>query len=166
MNVSTILSGLFGRLAGGVAIPPTRDILPDLENVGQTKMLGYLPLSSIEEFCTKECDQLIAEAKAKNLAAVKFSRYQTTDYSGSLYIYDREKLQEFLNEPYNHAILKKSRWPTDADKFVVKVASVEARNPSPLYNLIAFAFGHTGEQYNNRPVYDGGESGARAFIRA
>lgn len=123
-----------------------RALLDDIELVGEKKLLGYLPLSTIRDICHEDPHVLQSRAEAKGLKTLLLKSGECDIASGALYVYDPVKLQEFLLIPQNKAILEQNGWPVAVDGFVNNVVRVLAKDEA-LYDLIALAFS------DKRPCY-------------
>lgn len=121
-------------------------LLNQLRRVGQEKLLGYLPLSTITDICHEDPKALQREAEGKGLKTLLLKYEECHIASGALYIYDPEKLQAFLLLPENKSILERNDWPTQVADFVVQVAQVVAED-RPLFDLIALAFNDPRPEY-------------------
>jgi len=114
-------------------------LLKDLNQVGEKKLLGYLPLGTIRDICGEDPVALQKQAEARGLKTLLLSSRECDVASGALYVYDSEKLQKFILVPQNKEILERNNWPTDVDGFVKNITCVLASD-EPLYDLIALCF--------------------------
>ncbi len=112
--------------------------LGNIRNVGPGKSVGYLPIETITDYCGSSAEQLINESRAKGFEAKIFIGQEWPGHQGSLFVYDRNALQELLNK--NREILLQAGWPTEADTFVANL-HIQVPIGTPLYKLIAQAFG-------------------------
>ena len=112
------------------------EFLQDLYQVGPSKPLGYLPLTTIQ-VSGVSVDQLIAWAQSQNLKHKLLSEKQCDIAGGALYIWSSQSVQKLLDD--NLSILKQSNWPIHDDAFVHKVANHLAKQPS-LYELVGVMF--------------------------
>jgi len=98
--------------------------LDDLLNVGKTKSLGYLPLSTIQQVCGASVEELIRYAESHNLGWVLLSKWRCSIASGALYFYDEPSLTAILNR--NHACLSRAGVPTrNIEKYIKYISRVE-----------------------------------------
>jgi hypothetical protein len=111
----------------------------DLLDVGKTKALGYLPISSIEEIGDKEAeDDLITWAEENNF---KHKTIHGGDvYFGALYIWDEQMLQNLLNKHKN--ILEKAGIPTNTDDYVdyIEHETVDQNKYPVAYRIVGITF--------------------------
>jgi hypothetical protein len=122
--------------------------LDDIQNVGITKLLGYLPLCTIiEEGVTVE--QMIDEAESRGMKIFLFAQENCKVFSGALYVADIESLNIFLNQPKQRNILKRNKWPTDATAYVNMIASHFAHTPK-LFELVALTFQDKRAEFQSR----------------
>jgi len=102
----------------------TLNYLDDLLNVGKTKSLGYLPLSTITDICKSSVKELIEYADKNNLEWVLFSKWSCSIHSGALYLYDRAKLSAILEK--NQSALTKANVPTNSVfQYIQHISRVE-----------------------------------------
>lgn len=73
------------------------DIFNDLINVGNTKALGYLPLSTIEDF-GGSIDELLNYAKFNNIKYLLLEQFECKIVSGALYFYDDKWLKNMVEQ--------------------------------------------------------------------
>ncbi|GEM_PF-5209942 len=141
--------------------------LDDLTLVGERKLLGYLPLSTIFENCRADPHDLLKAAEAKGLKALILGKEETYIPSGALFVYDPLKLQDYLLVQQNRDILERNGWPTDAADFVKSVAaffvdparsSFDLANRKTLCDLIALTFNDPRPEYQNFKQYPEGPS--------
>lgn len=78
----------------------------DLLNVGKTKMIGYLPLMTIENqgYALKD---LFQYARENNIEYYCFKDGEIPIFSGALYFADIEKIEKFINFPEFNEIFEK-----------------------------------------------------------
>ena len=94
-----------------------QQLLNHLELVGDTKPVGYLPLSTLVEICGVDPESKKAELEAKGLVVHKFNYPEETGVdSGALYAYSHEALSRILQS--NRQILEQNGWPVEPDEFV------------------------------------------------
>ena len=113
--------------------------LKDLRQVGPSKSVGYLPLSTIRNFAHLSPESVAAQATANGLTAVEFSSKRCCIKSGALYVYDPAALARLL---LAHAdVLEANDFPLDPDRFVAHIAKTWFRQNHPAHSVIAQAFG-------------------------
>lgn len=117
-----------------------KNMLDDLYNVGNSKMLGYLPLRTLTDICKKNLDELKQELNDKGLYVKIFLPDECDIFSGAMYVADLNQLQNFLSSHDQKKILDSEKWPHEAKLFVNKVATVNAKNETDLSLLIAMTF--------------------------
>lgn len=131
------------NLLSNVELYNDRNLFNDLLNVGTKKLVGYLPLSTIEKY---------GGMNAKNLLIkwAELSEYESSikDYkdgfcctsSGALYIYDKPNLQKFLDK-YSE-ILKKANVPIDADEYIdyIEYNTIQNEKFPEAYKIIGMSF--------------------------
>jgi hypothetical protein len=115
------------------------EILNSLLLVGPRKAVGYLPLNTIRKVLHMDLQSLVREATAKGLSAVVLEPDRCCIKSGALYVYDSGSLLDVLEA--SRIVLSKHGWPTDADGFIIRVASEWLEEASPIYPVIRQAFG-------------------------
>ncbi len=72
--------------------------MKDLSNVGKKKLVGYLPIQTIEQYGGADAMKNIKGwAKANHLSYRKFSERNCHIGSGAVYLWDTTKLFEFLH---------------------------------------------------------------------
>jgi len=121
----------------------------DLRNVGPQKPLGYLPLTTIEADCGLRVDQVVTEMADKGLVTRTFKAGACNIESGALYVYHPAALKSVLHQ--HRKVLQEAGWPTDADGFVIAVATRIARPETVLYDAVADAFAdHNNPNRNDR----------------
>lgn len=102
----------------------------DLMAVGTDKLVGYLPLKTLDVY-RQDPEQVREELMRRGLTVAV--------HRGHLYAYDRPALATLLQA--NESIVRSARWPTDPDAFVKNLNRKLAPLGSPLFRLIADAFG-------------------------
>lgn len=115
------------------------DMMGDLYNVGKSKMLGYLPLTTVKELLEQNLDNLKKTLIDRGLFVHIFEHNECNIAGGAIYVADLKQLQEFLFVPEQKNILDIMQWPSDAKLFINKVANEHAEY-EPLYDLIAMTF--------------------------
>jgi len=118
-------------------------LLSDLYNVGESKMLGYLPLRTITNYYGQDLGQVQKKLSQKHAAGLRVFLLDESECfiaSGALYVAQIDKLQEFLSAPEQQRILDAASWPSDATLFVTRVANEDAPYETELYHLIAMTF--------------------------
>ena len=125
--------------------------MSDIRDVGEKKILGYLPLATISDICGEDPLAIEIESQSRGLRTLYLSEAECSVYTGALYVYDHDGLQAFLNHPNNKKILEEHDFPVCADTFVEKIASkmVCYDRQRPLYDLIALAFHDPREEYQS-----------------
>ena len=127
----------------------------DIRLVGERKLLGYC---SLDDMIKKGGDghpqALQKEAEEKGLETFVLDEDEDNAHSGTLFVYDPLKLQDYLLIPQNKAILEDYNWPSDANAFARKV-SVDSGHKGALYDLIAFTFNDPRPEYQNFLKYSG-----------
>ncbi|MBI2640202.1 MAG: hypothetical protein HYW90_04945 [Candidatus Sungbacteria bacterium] len=114
--------------------------LEQIRNLGSHKPMGYLPIDSLSLYFHSSVEQEIERARQKGFRYLILSSKECDiGYEGALFIYDASSLEQLLEK--NKEILVKSRWPTDPEAFVRKVASEFAGEGTKLRKVIDQAFG-------------------------
>lgn len=123
--------------------------MADLLGVGQTKLMGYLPLETLRELCDEDPLVVREQLIERGLSTFYFDEGECNVSSGALYAYDVKHLQEFLDMPEHTAILDKYGWPRDAEGFLLHTIHTLAPSETrpDLYDLIALAYN------DKRPFY-------------
>jgi len=118
------------------------ELMRDLLEVGQTKVLGYLPQSTLRDICGVEPAALQQQLEARGLKTLLLRQDECQVGSGALYAFDEKAMAAFLTRPQNAATLAEYGWPQQPEAFVLKTATEVARveTKRPLYDLIALAY--------------------------
>lgn len=115
-------------------------LLNDLYQVGPQKPLGYLPIDTLIDICKVNPEHLEQELQNKGLKTLKLNEKESNvAYHGALFTYDENALQKLLNE--HHDVLEQAGWPSDSESFVRNLRIRVSNDNTPLFNLIADAFG-------------------------
>lgn len=112
--------------------------LDDLRLVGPHKPLGYLPSPYIEELGSS-VESMRQECEAKGLCTWESHPETSNDFYGALYVYDAQVLQQLLDR--KKSVLIEAGWPLVAEAFVIEASRRGAAAYTPLFDLIADAFG-------------------------
>lgn len=108
-------------------------MMEDLWDVGPTKPLGYLPVTTIEA-CGAVVADVLKSLQQRGLWAQVLD--QGLVVGGALYASDLSALQKLLDG--QKAMLKDVRWPLRAEQFIKYVATVQVADSAS--TLIAIAF--------------------------
>lgn len=114
--------------------------MSDLFRAGAQKPLAYLPLRTIRDVCGY--DPSFMQDVLENdwgLKTAVFESEKTWVESGALFVWHEASLRHFLNNRKD--LLEKERWPKDPHEFVCHVAYKPVAPKTPLFDLIADAFG-------------------------
>lgn len=131
------------------------DLLNDLRLVGETKPLGNMPVDTLISY-GQNPDGMIQEAKNRGLSALMYQPDHT--HYQELVVYDPQALGLLLD--HNRALLEKYQWPIDPEGFARKTSTEIIPAGTPLYDLIADAFGDTDNPGRmGRQETDAAESG-------
>ena len=115
-------------------------LLDDLLNVGSDKPMGYLPLSTLRDVCDNDSLQgVLCILVLKGLTVVSVPEGECTVAEGALWVWDHKALGRLLWA--NQGMLYREKWPVDADAFARRVMVDHAERFTPLFTLIADAFG-------------------------
>lgn len=115
-------------------------ILRSLDDVGPSKPVGYLPLSTIDEILLISPEAVAAGLTARGLATARFSPEDTCIESGALYVYHRAALHTLLANRAEAVGI--ADLPLDPDRFVVRIATTWFDEDHPAKPIIAAAFGN------------------------
>jgi hypothetical protein len=88
-----------------------KSLLSDLYNVGSSKSLGYLPLSTLTEVCNTSIQDIIDYSNTNNLGYLLYTQEESGISSGAIFVYDETMLLNILQT--NKKILVKAKIPTD-----------------------------------------------------
>ena len=113
--------------------------LRDLNRVGPSKPVAYLPLYTIRDFVHLSPNTIAAEATARGLSAAEFGPKACCIKSGALYVYDPGALARLLEAHVN--VLDAHGFPFDPDQFVAHIAGTWFQQDHPVHAIIAQAFG-------------------------
>ncbi len=114
--------------------------LQDILNVGPHKPLGYVAGELVEGWYERGTGDLIEQCQRQGNQAIRFNEDQCSISRWALYVRHEITLQKFLDT--NKHILETSKRPTKTDEFVEQVANIHAPQDTPLFTLIAQAFGN------------------------
>lgn len=114
-------------------------LLRSLTEVGPSKPVGYLPLSTIENIARLDPGTVAAAARARGLATEQFGPSVCCIKSGALYVFHREALAALLQADAEAVCA--AGLPLDPDGFVARIASVWFEQNHPARPIIAIAFG-------------------------
>jgi hypothetical protein len=117
-----------------------RAMLRCLQEVGPSKPVGYLPLSTIRA-AKSASETVAASALTRGLAAIQFPPEACCIESGALYVYDRAALAALLQE--RAAAAAAAGLPLQSDAFVAHIAAIWFERGHPAHPIIAAAFGET-----------------------
>jgi hypothetical protein len=109
--------------------------LTDLYNLHGDRVLGDIPIHPNNHI---DPDEIVASANKAGLGSLVSPEADKKDHDaqlGTVYVYDRHRLQWRLNQ--NKEMLEKAGWPSQADKFVEYLSWVIAPANTPLYEFIA-----------------------------
>jgi hypothetical protein len=125
------------------------DVKRHLTDVGESKLVGYLPNDELAKF-----EGLEPELQGKGIKCITFNRSECLVSSGALYAYDTAHLAVFLSLPENKQVLDKYGVPSTPDGYIQYIASnLVGRSEKPdLHDLIALTFNDPGKEYDNRRV--------------
>ena len=112
-------------------------MLNDLRGVGESKLVGYLPKSTLVDICGVTVEEMKTELGARGLVVVDLDESESSINSGAIYVYEPTALAKLLQS--NKHILEKNGWPTEPDAFV-RHLKVYAKDKD-LFGLVADAFG-------------------------
>lgn len=138
MTTLDILVGVKATLdMHGEEFNSSERIWSDIENIGPKKPLGYLPIVTLDKYCSKTPLDVQRYAAERGLQCRIFSEGECRVGSGAVYVWHAPSLDALLDE--NQDTLVKNGWPLDADAFAARVARDHADDPA-LYRLIGLAF--------------------------
>lgn len=112
------------------------ELWEDLDEVGKTKALGYLPVATLIYDCGVTDLQKLADSYQERGLRYKFMYYDDGNLF-NLTVWDESMLQELLSA--HHEILEKYDWPDTPEAFIDKAKETTAER-GPLYDLIAWAY--------------------------
>ncbi len=118
-----------------------RDIesgLNDLRSVGPKKPVGYLPVNMLTTYFGSSISEWFQFATKHRLNVMLTGR----DSQGRvpfLYLYHRDALQALLTQKID--VLQAAGWPSHPEEFIKRMNIEDAKLGTPLYDLIADAFG-------------------------
>lgn len=115
--------------------------MDDLLMVGIKKLVGYLPIGTIEDSGVKVSD-LELFAKERDLAFLKLSQDECSVWNGAVYMADLKKLQIFLDQPENDGAFLEYGARLSADELfeMIGTSSIERASFPKMYDLIAYVF--------------------------
>ena len=113
-------------------------MLEDLYDVGAKKAVGFMTLDMVRHFAPLE--EVLAELTARGLKTFITDERQCWNQTASLYAYDELMLEKLLAP--RREFLQSQGWPVDPEGFVKKMSATWAEAKTPLYDLVADAFGN------------------------
>lgn len=128
MTIKNRLKSLFNFHAG-------RDRLINLYNLHGDRVLGDIPICPENNIDPQE---IVHAARAAGLGVHVVPDEEKKEHGwllGTVYVYDRKRLQRVLNE--NKDMLRAAEWPTQADKFIEYLSWVVAPANTEIYDFIA-----------------------------
>jgi len=114
------------------------DKLNDLLDVGQTKLIGYLPIETIKKHGSSYLDVMI-ELEKRGIETKYFNEEKCNIRSGALFAFDRIALSKILLE--NKEIVLRASWPFEVDEFINYLISHIAQSETKMFFLIAKTYG-------------------------
>lgn len=117
------------------------DFLRDLNRVGPSKPVSYLPLRTIRRLAKRRSEAVAADAKRRGLSAIQCRPDHCHVQSGALYVYDPKALAGILG-PWA-GLLVRYRIPRHPRRFIVHIAHTFYERPHPASMPIAVAFGES-----------------------
>lgn len=116
------------------------EIFNDLFNVGKTKSLGYLPLSTIIDY-GKTIEELIEYAKINELNYILLNQNESMTASGALYLYDKKMLSKITFE-FSEILINAEVPINDLDEMIIYLENntVDARVNPLAYIVIGKMF--------------------------
>jgi hypothetical protein len=111
--------------------------LSDIQSVGFTKPVGYLPLSTIRED-GGSVKVLSAEAKRKGFIVRLFRKNEVPIVSGALFVADPVTLTKLLEK--NKNTIKAFGWSSNPHTFLEEIATRQAPRKTKLFDVVADAF--------------------------
>ncbi len=119
-----------------VSLEKVAELWADLNKVGKTKALGYLPVSTLVYILrVTDLNELANSYQEKGLKT-KFM-YRKNGQLFNLTVWDEQMLQQHLDK--NSDLIINEGWPSEADAFVKK-ANTTIAEKGPLYDIIARAY--------------------------
>ena len=117
----------------------SRDLV-QIRELGPNKPMGYLPVESLKHYYEVDVAAEIERAHTNGYRTILFPATETLMGSeGALFVWHEEALQQLLAR--NRKFLEELGWSTNTESFVRHVAREWVPENTPLYNLIADAFG-------------------------
>lgn len=105
----------------------------DLKRVGPGKPLGYLPLGEVGDQ-----DEARRMLEGRGLKVLVLNQMESGVYGGAMVAYDRAALAHLLKS--RSQVLRRSKWPTEPDEFVMHHMRHHAPFKTELFDLIADAY--------------------------
>jgi hypothetical protein len=110
-----------------------------LDNVGATKAVGYLPLSTIERVLEQNPAKLVQHYRQKGLCVRVFDENESCIKSGALFVWDHDQALRYINE-FDKSVTEKG-WPIDADVVLANIAAEWFEKDDPIMPLIYALYG-------------------------
>lgn len=115
-------------------------MLRDLNGVGPSKAVGYLPLRTLEKLLLLCPEAVAAGFTARGLATARFAPEESCIGSGALHVFHRTALHALLAKQAE--AVRSAGLPLDPDRFVARIATTWFDENHPAIPIIAAAFGN------------------------
>jgi 8-oxo-dGTP pyrophosphatase MutT (NUDIX family) len=133
--------------------PDLDRILSEHTNVGPSKPISYLPISTIERLLKMTVADYARLIERAGGSSVVFAETETCIKSGAVYGYSKVDLAYVLVR--NASLLAEHSWPQESAEFVTKVAQEWLDEDSPLKRVIDAAFGDHPISVKGVLIHDG-----------
>ena len=127
-----------------------RDKLVNLYNLHGDRVIGDIPTFRENNIDPAEILHAAKKAGLGSLYIPDEAKYDRGWMAGTVYVYDRKRLQHLLDE--NRDMLQKAEWPQQADKFVRYLSFVTAPVNTEIFDFIARCHDVNGGDPNRNPV--------------
>ena len=120
--------------------PDPDRLLSEHTNVGPSKPMSYLPISTIESLLKMTAAEYALLVERAGGSSMVFAEPDTCIKSGAVYAYSKIDLARVLIR--NTLLLVEHSWPQTSAEFVTKVAQEWLEDDNPLKRVIEAAFGN------------------------
>lgn len=138
------LKSLFNFHAG-------RDRLLNLYNLHGDRVLGDIPICPENNIDPNEIRHAAKTAGLGVHVVPDEEKKERGWMLGTVYVYDRKRLQRLLNE--NRPMLQRAEWPAQADKFVEYLSWVTAPANTEIYDFVARCHEVNGSDPRRKPPH-------------
>jgi hypothetical protein len=126
--------GIDPRGAGKASPDELAEVWRDLDLVGRSKAVGYLPRETIRKFCRKTVDEAVEALSARGLGVLALTENDCAVGSGAVYAFDRKMAQTIIAR--HEEMLARKNWPADIDPLMKIISKAWLNSDDPAMPLI------------------------------